>query len=85
MLLRVAPAAQAFGRRIRKLRGQLTQGELALRAGISRGFLARLERGLQDPTLTTIEKLAKALHIQAGQLFADAPGAGRRRKRRRKP
>jgi len=80
----MAPA-QSFGRRVRKLRGQLTQGELAHRAGISPGFLARIERGLQDPTLTTIEKLAKALRIKPGQLFEDAPGPGRRPTKRRKP
>jgi len=84
MLLRMAPA-EAFGRRIRRLRGQLTQGELALRAGISRGFLARIERGVQDPTLTTIEKLAKALHIKPGQLFEEKPGPGRRPTKRRTP
>ena len=78
-------AAQTFGRRVRKLRAPLTQAELAHRAGISPGFLARIERGLQDPTLTTIEKLAKALHIKAGQLFEDQPRAGRRPTKRRKP
>ena len=73
---RMAPA-QAFGRRVRRLRGQLTQGELAHRAGISPGFLARIERGLQNPTLTTIEKLAKALHVKPARLFEDDPSPGR--------
>jgi transcriptional regulator with XRE-family HTH domain len=81
---RMAPA-QAFGGRVRKLRGQLTRGELAHRAGISPGFLARIERGLQDPTLTTIEKLAKALRIKPGQLFGDEPDPERRPTKRRTP
>ncbi len=63
----------AFGRRVRRLRTALTlrQPELAKRAGISRGYLARLEAGQQSPTLEVIEKLARALHVKPGQLFED--------------
>jgi predicted transcriptional regulator len=38
----------------------MTQEELAAKAGISRPYLARLETTKQDPTLSTLEKLAKA-------------------------
>jgi XRE family transcriptional regulator, regulator of sulfur utilization len=46
-----------------------SQEELAKRAGISRGYLARLETARQDPTLTTLEKLAKALRVKVGRLL----------------
>ena len=48
--------------RIKALRAKqkITQAELAERAGISHGYLARLETGRQDPTITTLEKLPKA-------------------------
>jgi transcriptional regulator with XRE-family HTH domain len=51
--------------RLKALRGERgwSQEELAKRAGISRGYLARLETGRHDPTLTMIEKLAKALKV----------------------
>ncbi len=49
----------------------LTQPELARRASLSRGYLARLELGMQSPTLEVIERLARALHVKPGQLFED--------------
>ena len=57
--------------RIKKLREAraFSQEELAKRAGISRGYLARLETARQDPTLTTLEKLAKALGVKAARLL----------------
>jgi len=43
--------------------------ELAAKAGISRGYLARLETARQDPTLTTLERLAKALGVEVSRLL----------------
>lgn len=48
---------------------KITQAELAERAGISHGYLARLETGRQDPTITTLEKLAKALRVKVSALL----------------
>lgn len=57
--------------RIKALRDKrhMSQEELAERAGISRGYLARLETGRHDPTITTLEKLAKALRVKVGALL----------------
>jgi transcriptional regulator with XRE-family HTH domain len=49
-------------------RRKLTQEQLAEKAGISRPYLARLETAKQDPTLSTIEKLAKALGVKVADL-----------------
>jgi transcriptional regulator with XRE-family HTH domain len=56
--------------RIKKLRAGRgwTQKELAERAGISHGYLARLETARQDPTLGILEKLAKALKVKVADL-----------------
>jgi transcriptional regulator with XRE-family HTH domain len=50
-------------------RRNLTQAELAEKAGLSRGYLARLETARQDPTLTTLERLAKALRVKVSRLL----------------
>lgn len=42
---------------------------MAKRAGVSRAYLARLETGRQDPSLTTLRKLAKALRVKVGELL----------------
>ena len=55
-------------KRLRKERG-LSQEALAAKAGISRVHLARLETARQDPTLGTIEKLAKALRVKVRELI----------------
>ena len=48
----------------------LTQEALALKAGLSRTYLARLETARQDPTLSTLVKLAKALGVPVTALLA---------------
>lgn len=55
-------------RTLRQTRG-LTQAQLAAKAGISREYLARLETARQDPTLSTLEKLAKAFRVTAADLL----------------
>ena len=55
-------------RELRKERG-MSQEELAGRASISRTYLARLETARQDPTLSTLEKLAKALKVPVEKLL----------------
>ncbi len=52
-------------------RRKLTQEELAGRAGISRTYLARLETGKHDPTVSVLEKLAKALRVKVGTLLGE--------------
>jgi len=52
----------------RERRG-FTQERLAEKAGISRGFLARLEMARHDPKLSTLEKIAKALKIDIAKLL----------------
>ena len=57
--------------RLKRLRTarRLTQDSLPRKAGISREYLARPEGGRQDPTLSTLQKLAKALKVKVGDLL----------------
>ena len=56
---------------LKSLRAQRgwSQVALAVKAGISREYLARLELGQQDPTLGTLVKLAKALKVKVSALI----------------
>jgi len=60
-----------MAKRLRQFRNErgLSQRSLAEKAGISREYLARLEAGRQDPTLSTLEKLARALGVKPGRLI----------------
>jgi transcriptional regulator with XRE-family HTH domain len=55
-------------RKIRLERG-MTQEQLAGKAGVTREYIARLEAGLYDPSLSTIERLAKALKVKPAELL----------------
>ena len=54
-------------KRLREERG-LTQEQLAKRSGMSHGYLARLEIGMHDPSLSTLAKLARALRVAVAEL-----------------
>jgi len=55
--------------RIFRERRNWTKRDLAKRAGISYRYLWRLEDGRQDPTLTVLEKLAKAFGVRVARLL----------------
>ena len=71
-----ASAARSLGRRLRYLRGQLgvSQQELALKVGIHRTYISRLERGTVMPRLSTLVRLAMYLKIEIGQLISGVDG-----------
>lgn len=64
--------AQAFGKVLREVRVEagLTQEQLGLEAGVRRTFVSLLELGEQQPTLTTITKLAEALNMKPSALIS---------------
>ena len=55
-------------RALRKERGW-TQTDLAKRAKVSPGYIARLETLRHDPKLSTLIKLADALGVKVGRLL----------------
>ena len=47
---------------------KMSQAALAEKSGVSREYIACLDLGQQDPTLGTMQKLAKALKVAVGAL-----------------
>ncbi len=65
--------ARAFGavlRRLRKARG-LSQEQLGEDSGSSRNFVSLIELGQNQPTVTTIFKLAKTLNVKPSEIMAE--------------
>jgi transcriptional regulator with XRE-family HTH domain len=58
-------------RRHRRARG-MTVGELAVRAGISKAMLSKIENCLTSSSLTTLARLAAALDVPVTALFRGA-------------
>ena len=76
-----------LGAAIRRERSvpRISQGELASRAGLHRTYVSDLERGARNPSIESIEKLARALHVSVAKLFERARnGDGMSRTRGRK-
>ncbi|HEY3662927.1 MAG TPA: response regulator [Chthoniobacterales bacterium] len=63
-----------FGKAIKAQRAALciSQEELAYRAGLHQTYVSDVERGRRNPSLETVEKLARALEISIASLFERA-------------
>lgn len=62
----------------RKERG-LSQEELAFDCGLHRTYVSGVERGVRNPTVVVLEKIAGALKMPAGRLLDDPIRKGRGR------
>jgi len=64
------------GRRVRALRQAmgLSQERFGEVAGIHRTAVGHLEQGLKDPRLSTLRRVANALHVELDVLLKDLPG-----------
>lgn len=62
----------AFGRVVRQRRIEigLTQEQLSFEADLRRTYVSIIELGQQQPSLSTIFKLAKGLQLEPSQLVA---------------
>ena len=62
-----------FGNQLRTIRTarEISQEELAHRAGLHRTYISSVERGERNVTLETIEKLAKSLQLPMAKFMPD--------------
>lgn len=64
-------AQKKFGKNVQKYRkaAELTQERLGELTGLDRGYISGVERGVRNPAITNIEKIAKALKVKSSRLF----------------
>jgi transcriptional regulator with XRE-family HTH domain len=48
---------------------RLLQKDLATRSGLDRSYVSKLERGLADPTFSTLQKIAAAYKLSVGHML----------------
>ena len=67
-----------LGRNVRLQRKALglSQEQLALDAGMKRSYVSELERGLRNPTVRALGRLAEALDVQPDVLLRQDSGIG---------
>ncbi len=62
---------EKVGNRIKELRNKLgiSQEELGFRSGVHRTYIASLEVGKRNVSISTLEKIVKALEISLSEFF----------------
>jgi len=70
--MNAADVQTAFGTVLRRAREErtITQEDLAHVSGVARSFIAKMEAGRRQPTITTVFRLAHALGVEPGVLLA---------------
>lgn len=60
-----------FGKKLRevRLKKNLSQGDIARILGVHRSYISGLERGRRNPSLLTVQKVAKALDVSVDKLI----------------
>ncbi len=62
-----------FGKKLRavRLKKKLSQGDVAKILGVHRSYISGLERGARNPSLLTVQKVARALGVTADKLISE--------------
>jgi transcriptional regulator with XRE-family HTH domain len=65
------------GLNVKKYRTErgFSQEDLAFECGLHRTYVSGVERGIRNPTIVVLDKIAGALGIAAFRLLDDRPGA----------
>ena len=54
-----------------RLRAGVSQEELALRANLERAYVGGIERAVRNPTISVLQDLAAALHVDPREFLMD--------------
>lgn len=66
--------ARRLARRVRELRGELSQVDFAEKIGVSGATISRLEDASQNVSIATLEKLCRSLRCDVADLFSGGEG-----------
>ena len=63
--------SKQFGKKVRQIRLDkgLSQGDIARRLKLHRSYISGIERGVRNPSLGVVEKIAKALNVSVDNLL----------------
>ena len=67
----MAKISKKLGNNLKKIRLEkgMTQGDICRATGMDRGYISRVESGQKNPTISNLEKIAKALKISPDELI----------------
>jgi transcriptional regulator with XRE-family HTH domain len=72
------PIRRVVGQNLKRYREEagLSQEELGFESGLHRTYVSGVERGVRNPTVVIVAKLAKALGIEPWHLLVEAKELG---------
>lgn len=64
-------SGKKLGENLKRIRlaKKLSQGDLSKSLGVDRAYISNIENGRMNPTLSTLEKIARALGISSSELL----------------
>lgn len=64
---------QKLGKNVQTYRKQagLTQEQLGIETGLDRGYISGVERAVRNPSIKSLEKIAKVLKVKVSDLTTD--------------
>ena len=67
----MSESSKKLAENMRKIRTRkkMSQGDICRALGVDRAYISNIESGKQNPTLSTIEKIAKALGVKIDELL----------------
>ena len=67
----MAKISKKLGNNIKRIRLKkgMSQGDICRATGMDRGYVSRVENGLKNPTISNLEKIAKALGVTPDELL----------------
>lgn len=66
------PLTKKLGEQLRRIRIQkgMSQGDVAKKLGVHRSYISGIERGIRNPTVKNLERLADALSVDPRNLLS---------------
>jgi len=63
------------GKNVKRIRTEngWSQEEFAFETGLHRTYVSGIERGIRNPTVTIIARMAEALGVEANELLLESP------------
>lgn len=67
----MAKISKKLGNNLKRIRLEkgMSQGDICRATGMDRGYISRVESGQKNPTISNLEKIAKALKISPDELL----------------
>ncbi len=67
----MSDSAKKLALNMKKIRARkhMSQGDICRELGVDRAYISTIESGKQNPTLSTIERIAKALGVSVDELL----------------